>query len=56
MKPLSAREPKYNRRGLIDTTHVVPVVIEKHRRPVVVVLFIEEYERLNAIESKKEAA
>lgn len=27
--------------------------IEKHRRPVVVVLAVEEYERLKAIESKK---
>jgi hypothetical protein len=31
-------------------------VIEKYRRPVVVVLSIEEYQRLKAIDSKKEAA
>jgi PHD/YefM family antitoxin component YafN of YafNO toxin-antitoxin module len=56
MKPLSAREPKYNLWGLIDTARVAPVVLEEHRRPVVAVLSIEEYERLKAIDSKKEAA
>lgn len=46
MKTLSAREAK-NRFGyLIDTARQEPVSIEKHGRPVVVVLSIEDYERL----------
>jgi prevent-host-death family protein len=58
MKSVSAREAKYNFGRLIDTdtARVTPVVIEKYRRPVVVVLSIEEYQRLKAIDSKKEAA
>ena len=46
MKTLSAREAK-NRFGyLIDTARQEPVSVEKHGRPVVVVLSIEDYERL----------
>lgn len=46
MKTLSAREAK-NRFGyLIDTARQEPVSIEKHGRPVVVVVSIEDYERL----------
>jgi prevent-host-death family protein len=52
---LSAREAKYNFGRLIDTARVGPVVVEKHGRPVVVVLSVEEYGRLKEIESKKEA-
>ena len=46
MKALSAKDAKYNFGRLIDTARAEPVVIEKHGRPVVVVLAIEEYERL----------
>jgi prevent-host-death family protein len=56
MHSLSAREAKYNFGRLIDTARAAPVVIEKHGRPVVVVLSVEEYERLKAIDSKKAAA
>lgn len=46
MKTLSARDAK-NRFGyLIDTARQEPVSVEKHGRPVVVVLSIEDYERL----------
>lgn len=46
MKALSARDAK-NRFGyLIDTARQEPVSVEKHGRPVVVVLSIEDYERL----------
>lgn len=46
MKSLSAREAK-NRFGfLIDTARQEPVSVEKHGRAVVVVLSIEDYERL----------
>jgi prevent-host-death family protein len=56
MKTLSAREAKYNFGRLIDSARAEPVVVEKHGRPVVVVLSVEEYERLKAIESEKAAA
>ncbi len=51
MKALSAKDAKYNFGRLIDTALAEPVVIEKHGRPVVVVVAIEEYERLRRIES-----
>jgi prevent-host-death family protein len=56
MKSISARDAKYDFGRLIDIARAHRVVIEKHRRPVVVVLSTEEYERLKAIDTKKEAA
>jgi prevent-host-death family protein len=53
MKNMSAREAKDGFGRLIDTARAAPVVIEKHGRPVVVVLSVEEYERLKAIKSKR---
>ncbi len=47
MKSVSAREAKYNFGKLIDTARAEPVVIEKHGRPVVVVVAVEEFERLS---------
>lgn len=47
MKTLAAREAKYNFGRLIDTARAEPVVIEKHGRPVVVVMAVEEYNRLS---------
>lgn len=49
MKSVSAREAKYNFGKLIDTARAEPVVIEKHGRPVVVVLAVEEFERLTGL-------
>jgi len=54
MKTLAAREAKYNFGRLIDTARAEPVTIEKHGRPVVVVVAVEEYERLKTIESEKD--
>lgn len=51
MQTQSAKDAKYNFGRLIDTARAEPVVIEKHGRPVVVVLAIEEYQRLVAIEA-----
>lgn len=51
MHTVSAKEAKYNFGRLIDTARAQPVTVEKHGRPVVVVLAIEEYERLKAIEA-----
>jgi prevent-host-death family protein len=47
MKTLSARDAKNGFGNLIDTARQQPVLIEKHGRPVVVVLSVEEYERIN---------
>lgn len=53
MQTLSAKEAKYQFGKLIDTARAEPVTVEKHGRAVVVVLAIEEYERLKAIENNK---
>jgi prevent-host-death family protein len=46
MQHISAREAKNRFGRLIDDARAAPVAVEKHGRPVVVVLAIEEYERL----------
>jgi len=46
MKTLSARDAKNGFGNLIDTARQQPVLIEKHGRPVVVVLAVEEYDRI----------
>ena len=49
MKAMSAREAKHQFGLLIDTARAKPVVIEKHGRPVVVVVAVEEFERLTTL-------
>lgn len=49
MQTLSAREAKYNFGRLIDIARAEPVTVEKHGRAVVVVLAVEEYERLTGV-------
>lgn len=51
MKTMSARDAKHQFGLLIDTARAEPVVVEKHGRPVVVVVAIEEFERLKALEA-----
>ena len=46
MQHISARDAKNRFGRLIDDARAAPVAVEKHGRPVVVVLAIEEYERL----------
>ena len=46
MKTMSAREAKNGFGLMIDTARAEPVLIEKHGRGVVVVVAVEEYERL----------
>lgn len=46
MRSLSAAEAKNAFGHLIDLARHEPVLIEKHNRPVVVVISIEEYNRL----------
>jgi prevent-host-death family protein len=46
MKCVSAKDAKNEFGRLLDTARAEPVIIEKHGRAVIVVLAIEEYERL----------
>ena len=56
MQTLTAKDTKYGFGRLIDLARAEPVAVAKHGRRVVVVLAIEEYERLKAIESERGAA
>lgn len=51
MRSMSAKDAKYGFGRLIDTARAEPVTVEKHGRAVVVVLSVEEYERLRAIDA-----
>lgn len=51
MKTIAAREAKNNFGVLLDTAQREPVTIEKKGRPVAVVLSIDEYQRLEALEN-----
>ncbi|WP_095203537.1 type II toxin-antitoxin system Phd/YefM family antitoxin [Mesorhizobium carmichaelinearum] len=50
MKTMSAKDAKNAFGMLIDTARAEPVAVEKHGRKVVVVIAVEEYERLKAVE------
>ncbi|MEW5424105.1 type II toxin-antitoxin system Phd/YefM family antitoxin [Amorphus sp. 3PC139-8] len=55
MKTMSAKEAKNGFGLLLDTARAEPVTIEKHGRPVAVVLSTEAYERLLIGASRKKA-
>jgi len=50
MRTLTAKDAKYGFGRLIDLARAEPVAVAKHGRPVVVVMAVEEYERLKVIE------
>jgi prevent-host-death family protein len=50
MQTLSAKDAKYGFGRLIDLARLEPVAVAKHGRPVVVVMAVEEYDRLRGIE------
>jgi prevent-host-death family protein len=54
MKTMSARDAKNGFGLLIDTARAEPVLIEKHGRGVVVVVSVEEYERLSVQSGRTE--
>lgn len=54
MKTMSAREAKNGFGLMIDTARAEPVLIEKHGRGVVVVVSVEEYERLSVRSERTE--
>ena len=49
MKIMSARDAKNSFGLLLDQARAAPVQVEKHGRPVVVVMSIEEFQRLSDI-------
>ena len=51
MQTLSAKDAKYGFGRLIDLARAEPAAVAKHGRPVVVVLSVEEYERLKSLEA-----
>jgi prevent-host-death family protein len=53
---MSAKDAKYGFGRLIDLARSEPVTVEKHGRPVVVVLAVEEFDRLKAIEAEHQVA
>jgi prevent-host-death family protein len=56
MKTMSAREAKNAFGLMIDTARAEPLLIEKHGRGVVMVIAVEEYERLTVGLTTKEKA
>ena len=53
MRTLSAKDAKYGFGRLIDLARAEPITVAKHGRPVVVVLSVEEYERLKSLDSRQ---
>ncbi len=50
MQILTAKDAKYGFGRLIDLARAEPVAVAKHGRTVVVVMAVEEYERLKALD------
>ena len=50
MKTLTAKDAKYGFGRLIDLARVEPIAVAKHGRPVVVVMSVEEFERLKTLD------
>lgn len=53
MQILTAKDAKYGFGRLIDLARAEPVAVAKHGRTVVVVLAVEEYERLKALDKPR---
>ena len=52
MKHISSKDAKNGFGRLLDTARAEPVTVQKHGRPFVVVLSVEEYERLKELDNK----
>ena len=50
---MSARDAKYGFGRLIDLARAEPVTVAKHGRPVIVVVAVEEFERLKALDASR---
>ncbi len=53
MKTLTAKDAKYGFGQLIDLARSAPVAVSKHGRTVVVVVAVEEFDRLKALDNVK---
>jgi len=53
MRSITSADAKNNFGELIDLARAAPVMVTKYDRPVVVVMAVEEYERLKALDSRK---
>jgi len=53
METLTAKDAKYGFGRLIDLARANPVAVAKHGRPVVVVMAVEEFERLKALDAPR---
>lgn len=51
MKTIPAKDAKYSFGKLIDLALTNPVAVTKHGRPVVVVVAVEEFDRLRALDT-----
>jgi prevent-host-death family protein len=51
MRSMTAKDAKYGFGHLIDLARAAPVTVEKHGRPVVVVMAVEEFRRLKSLET-----
>lgn len=56
MQTLSAKDAKYGFGRLIDLARAEPVAVAKHGRPVVVVMSVEEFERLKSVEEQAQSS
>jgi prevent-host-death family protein len=52
MQTLTAKDAKYGFGRLIDLARASPVAVAKHGRQVIVVMAIEEYQRLKALDGE----
>lgn len=53
---MSAKDPKNAFGRLVDTARAEPVTVQKHGRGVIVVMSVEEYERLKTVDKPAVAA
>ena len=51
MRTLNPKDVQYGFGWLLDLVRAEPVTVAKHGRPVVVVMALEEYERLKVFET-----
>ena len=51
MKNLTAKDAKYGFGRLTDLARAQPIAVAKHGRPVVVVMSVEEFERLKVLDA-----
>jgi prevent-host-death family protein len=52
VRTVTAKDAKYTFGHLIDLARSQPVAVAKHGRPVVVVMAVEEFERLMAVDGQ----